>query len=96
MVMSKQGRAYYAATQAALREIGLCTIAGPVNLEITVSRPDRRKRDIDNLCKCIVDALTAAHGGPIVNDSQVECITIRWADAGPDTPTMVVEVAKAL
>lgn len=51
-------------------------------LHLTVTFPDRRKRDIDNVIKPLLDVLT--QGGVWRDDSQVGelCVT-RDADAGP-------------
>lgn len=49
-----------------------------VNLEIEVKRPDKRKRDLDNLLKPIQDLLVRQ--SIIEDDKQVKSIKIKWAD----------------
>lgn len=44
-------------------------LAGPLAIEITVYPPDRRRRDIDNVQKSLLDALQ--HGGAYHDDSQI-------------------------
>ena len=46
-----------------------------ISLQIIVRPPDRRKRDIDNLQKAILDALE--DGGAFENDEQVDEIHIK-------------------
>ena len=52
-------------------------LEGPVALKIIAHRPDRRKRDADNLIKLTQDALK--DGGLVLDDSQFRP-SIRWAD----------------
>ena len=49
-------------------------------MEMTVERPDKRKRDLDNLLKAVLDALQAA--GTIQNDSDCQWIVARWDGEG--------------
>jgi crossover junction endodeoxyribonuclease RusA len=49
---------------------------GPYGLTVLVGRPDKRRRDIDNLIKPISDALK--HGGAIADDSECQCIEMKW------------------
>lgn len=51
---------------------------GPVAVVITVGRPDKRKRDLDNLQKPLLDFLT--HIGVWEDDSQVVDLRIRWGE----------------
>lgn len=51
-------------------------IHGPYSLLIEAGRPDRRKRDIDNLIKPLSDALV--HGGAIADDSDCATVTATW------------------
>lgn len=46
-----------------------------LKLEISVRPPDNRKRDIDNICKCILDALQ--DGGVFDDDSQVDTLHVQ-------------------
>ena len=51
-------------------------VEGPISLEIAVCRPDRRKRDISNLIKCVEDLLV--DHGVIEDDSLVHDLRIHW------------------
>ena len=45
-------------------------ILGPLHLTIEVYPPDKRKRDLDNVLKCLLDA--CQHGGLYKDDAQVK------------------------
>ena len=55
-------------------------ITDPFKLTVRVERPDRRKRDLDNLLKPILDLL--GHYGLIENDSLCHWIDARWEGEG--------------
>ena len=56
------------------------TVTGPYHLSITAVRPDKRKRDIDNIIKPLSDALQRA--GIIENDCYCEFVSARWVTSG--------------
>jgi len=50
-------------------------VEGPVEVTIQAHPPDKRRRDLDNIIKPVLDALE----GPIlVDDSQVTDLACRW------------------
>ena len=51
------------------------TILEPYKLTLEVVRPDKRKRDLDNLLKAVSDCLVSVG---IIDDSQCEHIEARW------------------
>ena len=53
---------------------GNAPCGGPLDVEIVAYPPDRRKRDLDNLPKGVLDALQ--HAGMIHDDSQINRLTI--------------------
>lgn len=53
-------------------------IAGKVGIHILVFPPDKRKRDLDNVLKALLDALT--HAGAWVDDSQIWDLQITRGD----------------
>ena len=55
---------------------------GPLCVSIDVHPPDRRRRDIDNLQKALLDAL--AHGGAYHDDSQIARLTVEKRGVVPD------------
>jgi crossover junction endodeoxyribonuclease RusA len=48
--------------------------AGRLELSVMLYPPDRRRRDIDNVCKALLDSLTFA--GLIEDDSLIDKLTI--------------------
>lgn len=53
------------------------TFTEDVIVTYTVRRPDRRTRDLDNLCKALNDTLTRNH--ILKDDSQIVDLRIKWA-----------------
>lgn len=56
-------------------------IEGPFAVQINAVRPDRRRRDIDNLIKPLVDLLVSQ--GIVTDDSEMQQITATWVEKGP-------------
>lgn len=61
---------------AVLTQGRAATISGPVAVEIVAHPPNRLRRDLDNLLKGVLDALT--HAGVYADDSQIADLRIRW------------------
>jgi Holliday junction resolvase RusA-like endonuclease len=59
-----------------LKSQGLVYIPGDVSVEILVIKPDRRRRDLDNMAKSIIDALVL--NGVIDDDSLIQKILLAW------------------
>jgi len=53
-------------------------IKNPIKVEIIAYRPDKRKRDLDNLLKGSLDSLTKA--GVWEDDSLIQDLRIYWGD----------------
>ena len=75
-MLSKDGRKYREAVQQALvlQCVALRGIADRVAVEIEARMPDRRKRDLDNLPKAVLDALT--HAGLWADDEQIDDLRV--------------------
>lgn len=56
-------------------------LKGRYSLVILADRPDRRRRDVDNLAKAISDALKAAE--VIADDHLADEVTTRWSNREP-------------
>ncbi len=54
---------------------------GRIALRITLEMPDKRRRDIDNYLKSLLDSLT--HAGVWLDDSQIDIIDIRRGEVLP-------------
>jgi crossover junction endodeoxyribonuclease RusA len=73
-LISRGGRAFRSSVCAILAAHGVRPLRGPLAVEIDVYPPDRRRWDIDNLQKALLDAL--AHGGAYEDDSQVARLSV--------------------
>lgn len=56
-------------------------IEGPFAVQINAVRPDKRRRDIDNLIKPLVDLLVSQ--GFVTDDSEMQQVTATWVQDGP-------------
>lgn len=66
-------------------------IAGPYAMTMLVGRPDRRRRDIDNLIKPVGDVLVLA--GAVADDSDCQGIEARWVDSLEGVRVTLLETA---
>lgn len=64
---------------------------GPISIEMELTPPDRRRRDIDNIAKAVLDALVRV--GAITDDSLVAELIIRRSASGE--PGVIVKAALA-
>ena len=77
VLISAEGRKYRALIKALL--IGrFVPVKGNVSFKVDVYPPDARRRDLDNLFKCMFDSLT--HAGIWEDDSQVKRINAEMRD----------------
>lgn len=73
--INKKGREYRLAVRELLESKGLnINIAARLNLRIVANMPDKRRRDIDNILKAVLDSLE--HGGFMENDSQIDILKV--------------------
>lgn len=73
-LLSRRGREFRQEVCALLRSQGVKPLSGPLEMTIDIFPPDRRRRDVDNVQKALLDAL--AHGGAYHDDSQINRLTI--------------------
>lgn len=79
MLISKKGREYrQAVADQVLIQRGARHYQGKIKMTIEAWRPDERKRDLDNLLKAPLDALT--HAGVYLDDHLIVHLSIFWAD----------------
>ncbi len=55
-------------------------VIGPYKMSIQAMRPDRRRRDIDNIIKSVSDLLQSV--GVIEDDCDCEMVSARWVTSG--------------
>lgn len=72
--ISQGGRQYREAVAEIVARQGFETIAGPVSVAVHLYTPDRRRRDVDNVLKPLLDALE--YGGAFWDDHQVARLSI--------------------
>lgn len=71
-ILSAKGREYRQQAVAAVGDVDAQT--GPLAVHLLCAPPDRRRRDLDNLPKAILDSLTYA--GAYEDDSQIDRLTV--------------------
>lgn len=74
VLISAEGRRYRADVASALLLAGVKPVAGRLTVALVVEPPDRRARDLDNVLKALLDALT--HGGLWDDDSQIDRLMV--------------------
>lgn len=79
-LISEPGRRYREAVKARVAESRFDPLQGLLSVSVEVWVPDRRKRDVDNLSKALLDSLT--HAGVWSDDSQVDDLRIYRARDG--------------
>ena len=91
-LISREGRRFRDEVCANLAAMRVGPLTGPLRVEIEVYPPDRRRRDIDNLQKGLLDALE--HGGAYQDDSQIVKLWIERRECTPAGRT-IVRIKKA-
>jgi crossover junction endodeoxyribonuclease RusA len=94
-LISRKGRAFRSTVCARLATLGVRRLAGPLHIQIEIYPPDRRRRDLDNVQKALLDALQ--HGGLYDDDSQIVKLDIekRGCVAGGRTIVRIREARSA-
>ena len=86
-LISREGRRFRERVCTHLAASGVRPMAGALRVEIEVYPPDRRRRDIDNSMKALLDALQ--HGGLYRDDSQIAKLQIERRNVVPGGRTLV-------
>jgi Holliday junction resolvase RusA-like endonuclease len=68
-VISREGRRFRETVVAVLAGLRGRPLVGPLAVEVDIYPPDRRRRDLDNVLKALLDALE--HGGAYADDGQI-------------------------
>jgi crossover junction endodeoxyribonuclease RusA len=75
-LISREGRRFREEVVAKISQRKARAISGPVRVHILACRPDKRRRDIDNILKSLLDAL--GHAGVYEDDSQIWKLSVEW------------------
>jgi crossover junction endodeoxyribonuclease RusA len=86
-LISRGGRAFRTAVCSLLAARGVRPLEGALTVEIFIHPPDRRRRDIDNVQKALLDAMQ--HGGAYFDDNQIVRLAIEKCDPIPSGKTIV-------
>ncbi len=86
-LISRAGRKFRARVVAHLAMRRLQPMTGALAVHVTVHPPDRRRRDLDNAMKALLDAL--AHGGAYEDDSQIDRLEIVRGEVVPGGTVIV-------
>ncbi len=86
-LISREGRRFRRNVMAILAEMGIEPLTGKLIVDVEVFPPDRRRRDIDNVLKSLLDALE--HGGAFHDDSQIVKLTIEKGERVEGGKTLV-------
>ncbi len=94
IIISKKGREYRSAVALELLLQDL-TIFGKARLNVIISAfmPDNRRRDLDNMLKCVLDALQK--NGVYDDDSQIDHLAItRVHYTKEQEPRLVIDITE--
>ena len=80
-LISREGRRFRERVTSVLAALGVRPLDGPLDVEVDVFPPDRRRRDIDNVQKALLDSLQ--HGGAYEDDSQIVRLVIEKREVFP-------------
>ena len=86
-LISREGRRFRGEVISALAHLGLKPMDGPLEVQIDVYPPDRRRRDLDNIQKSLLDAME--HGGVYHDDSQIKKLISEMHDVIPGGKVVV-------
>lgn len=86
-LISREGRRFRRSVCARLAARTAQPMTGRVAVHVTAHPPDRRRRDLDNAMKALLDAL--AHGGVYEDDGQIDRIEIERGEVAPGGKVVV-------
>jgi crossover junction endodeoxyribonuclease RusA len=92
VLISRAGRRYRENIQARMRNENIETALDPVELYIELYPPDRRRRDVDNSLKCLLDAFT--HGGLYEDDSLIHKLIVIKREVMPPDGMVYIRMRK--
>ena len=91
-LISREGRRYRSRICAILKDRITTVFEGRVRMDIDAHPPDRRRRDLDNITKALLDALE--HAGVYEDDSQIDRLQIERCSVVP-RGQVIVRISEA-
>ncbi|MDD5598718.1 MAG: RusA family crossover junction endodeoxyribonuclease [Victivallaceae bacterium] len=92
VLISRAGRKYRETVITRFRSCGIEALNGDIELWLEAYPPDRRRRDLDNLMKCVLDSLQ--HAGAYHDDSQIVRITAEKHEPLPPDGMLYIRMEK--
>ena len=86
-LISREGRRFRARVVSTLASRDVPTLSGPISVHVIAYPPDRRRRDLDNITKALLDAME--RGGVYSDDSQIDRLSIERAEVVPGGKVIV-------
>ena len=90
VLISREGRRYRRMVTSRLGGL-FPKFTGKVRLALDCYPPDRRRRDLDNLCKSLQDTLQ--HAGLYEDDSQIKDLRLRMREPAPPDGRVALRAA---
>lgn len=91
-LISREGRRYRSRVASILALRRVQPIPGSLDVRVAVHPPDRRRRDLDNAMKALLDALE--HGGAYGDDFQIDHLDIWRGEVVPEGK-VIVQITEA-
>lgn len=93
-ILSKKGREYRESAMIAIaaHKCTSLSLSGRLQVSLDLHPPDARRRDIDNYCKGVLDALT--HAGVWQDDEQIDQLNVLKCPKDKDDPRVVVTITE--
>jgi len=92
VLISKAGRKYREIVVSQLRSCEIQPLNGGIELFFEAYPPDRRRRDLDNLLKCVLDSLQ--HAGAYHDDNQIVKINAEKHQPLPPNGMLYIRIEK--
>jgi len=93
VLISEKGREYRSEVISEIMKFDNdLNLSGRLHVELKLCPPDKRRRDIDNFSKAILDALT--HAGLWLDDSQIDKMTVTRGEVDKEFPRAYISVTE--
>lgn len=86
-LISREGRLFRARVSSMLALRRIRPVSGALDVRVLIHPPDRRRRDLDNAMKALLDALE--HGGAYDDDFQIDHLDITRGSVVPEGKVIV-------